>query len=1194
MLKTTLVTTLLLLTLTGCVTSEESIGDVAVSSSSVSSAIDSSSSANISQSSSLNQSSSSSNRSLSSSSITSVGSSSLVSSLSNSSISSLFSSSSMSSSVALNSDKLPVANAQEINLFKNSTKDIILTGEGSSSSLRYTIITQPRNGKLSGTTPNITYAPNANYIGSDSFTFKVSSKHGDSAVGTISINILLKDGQVFANSNVKNENYLENTQLFYFNFSYDIDIKKGRDYFKPYLAYLDRDGKYIDAMMDSFVFLDLSIQHRKGRYNKRYWNHYLDTVFKRTKLPVIHQEGRNSFGLLDKYRSTLSFKTNANLSSGKYTLTLDKKLFPNSLTPQTGVSNKFIIGLNYFDKNNKEIYKKGSTYSDWLKMYVSYIPIDATELSWKKLTYTFNAPEGTRSLKFHLINWESSNSIGVDNVVLSNEDNVNFIDNSESAFDKDSLTTKWELDTKVGIKYLFGERDALIDELNSANIELHSKVPNLPITKLILTMPNIDIRLYQNEIDFNKLKHNIKSYLDEVETRFHNWSEKQQDRRVELAGIYILDEGLSNSEYRLYRFIKDQVEEKNWLLYGSPYLRFGGKTDSISTTFAPRFFELLDTSWQQPGAWYRHTRRGNVDRDMLKNANEIASQKGLSINIENRVRTLSSVLGEEKYGRVNDYFDYGDKYGYINYSKMYYDDAGAHYINAFSSDPKNRVDYDNLYKFIKKSNHGVVINNKFEIKDSKDKTKLYNWDGAYKIAYNNISSSSRRELKFTTVSEDTILSGLIPIDDDKQYHISFKAKEDIDDKAANSAYIGVFFFDTSDRPLSESLSDSDLEHTSSSKEYYRYLDTTSTFKNYSIKFKPPIGAAYFKFYLKNNKNANIEWKSLKFYQNSKMDQSSIIYKNSTSRYLQFEKKRELGNYSLKLDSGNVAFSSEKISISSNRSYKLKLEVKGESSTLQQNNQNRALVAIETFNSGGDKIGRSISNWSHNTSIDKRYKYIPFNQNWNEFAEQITFAHDVASIKIYLYNMSDQNSILLDNITFNVIGSQSLIRTIDDDNNNLLSRVSWSEKLPLTLRRYEPVLYNDFIDVSDKKELEFSALVRGAGSYPQNKELLAVEFYDKNYNLLLLEDIENTNLNYSDSYKYWWGGYMGITYISPDEYISMDTNTSALPNWYTTQWREYKKSFTIPKQVSYMRLSLHKTSGDGEMLILNPNLHLKPK
>ena len=66
---------------------------------------------------------------------------------------------------------LPVANPQVI--ATEVAKAITLTGTDSDGdALSYAIVTQPAHGSLTGTPPNMTYTPAANYYGVDSFTFR--------------------------------------------------------------------------------------------------------------------------------------------------------------------------------------------------------------------------------------------------------------------------------------------------------------------------------------------------------------------------------------------------------------------------------------------------------------------------------------------------------------------------------------------------------------------------------------------------------------------------------------------------------------------------------------------------------------------------------------------------------------------------------------------------------------------------------------------------------------------------------------------------------------------------------------------------------------------------------------------------------------------------------------------------------------
>jgi len=84
---------------------------------------------------------------------------------------------------------LPVADPQSVTTAEDTAKAITLTGSDVESSITFSIVTGPSHGTLSGTAPNLTYTPAANYNGSDSFTFKVSDGAADSAPATISITV---------------------------------------------------------------------------------------------------------------------------------------------------------------------------------------------------------------------------------------------------------------------------------------------------------------------------------------------------------------------------------------------------------------------------------------------------------------------------------------------------------------------------------------------------------------------------------------------------------------------------------------------------------------------------------------------------------------------------------------------------------------------------------------------------------------------------------------------------------------------------------------------------------------------------------------------------------------------------------------------------------------------------------------------
>jgi len=84
----------------------------------------------------------------------------------------------------------PVAYDQGVSTDEDTPLAITLSAtDPDGYSLTYSVVTQPANGTLSGTAPDLTYTPNANYNGADSFTFKANDGKADSNIATVSITI---------------------------------------------------------------------------------------------------------------------------------------------------------------------------------------------------------------------------------------------------------------------------------------------------------------------------------------------------------------------------------------------------------------------------------------------------------------------------------------------------------------------------------------------------------------------------------------------------------------------------------------------------------------------------------------------------------------------------------------------------------------------------------------------------------------------------------------------------------------------------------------------------------------------------------------------------------------------------------------------------------------------------------------------
>jgi len=84
----------------------------------------------------------------------------------------------------------PVADHQSIVTNEDTLAALTLTGSDTDGdTLTYAILSYPTNGTLNGTAPNLTYSPNANFNGSDSFTFSVDDGNGGSANAIVSVNV---------------------------------------------------------------------------------------------------------------------------------------------------------------------------------------------------------------------------------------------------------------------------------------------------------------------------------------------------------------------------------------------------------------------------------------------------------------------------------------------------------------------------------------------------------------------------------------------------------------------------------------------------------------------------------------------------------------------------------------------------------------------------------------------------------------------------------------------------------------------------------------------------------------------------------------------------------------------------------------------------------------------------------------------
>jgi hypothetical protein len=94
----------------------------------------------------------------------------------------------------------PVANGLSVTTAEDTPKAIPLNvSDPDADQLTYAILSGPAHGVLSGTAPNLTYTPTANYNGPDSFTFWVNDGSVNSNIAAVSITVTaVNDAPVLA------------------------------------------------------------------------------------------------------------------------------------------------------------------------------------------------------------------------------------------------------------------------------------------------------------------------------------------------------------------------------------------------------------------------------------------------------------------------------------------------------------------------------------------------------------------------------------------------------------------------------------------------------------------------------------------------------------------------------------------------------------------------------------------------------------------------------------------------------------------------------------------------------------------------------------------------------------------------------------------------------------------------------------
>ena len=93
-------------------------------------------------------------------------------------------------SINITPNRPPLVNLQSVIVAEDSTATIHLTGsDPDGDDVTYSVVTEPSRGRLTGAPPHLTYAPNSDFNGKDTFTFKSNDGSADSGLGTVSITV---------------------------------------------------------------------------------------------------------------------------------------------------------------------------------------------------------------------------------------------------------------------------------------------------------------------------------------------------------------------------------------------------------------------------------------------------------------------------------------------------------------------------------------------------------------------------------------------------------------------------------------------------------------------------------------------------------------------------------------------------------------------------------------------------------------------------------------------------------------------------------------------------------------------------------------------------------------------------------------------------------------------------------------------
>lgn len=635
-------------------------------------------------------------------------------------------------------------------------------------------------------------------------------------------------------------------------------------------------------------------------------------------------------------------------------------------------------------------------FSPYLDSYFYAYSDIGTYQSWTPYSFNISCPPDAASFNVFLRKRVGDTIYFDDIKITSNTGGQEIIADEDF---ENSASVEWEnYLARNNNLYFFDTRTSMVDAIAEAQKEIEQELGNTQTIKLIFPMPVPNFYTptspYTDPAFMNRFYEFINRYLAKLNSSYIEWQEKwrlannNNNADVEIAGIYYSQETLEGTAvspniketYKLYlSYLQTRLHDYGWKLFASPYRKSYRLNDHYSSKYPEEFHPYFDALWLQPNAFYfNYTKNdatvpGYIDSDILYNVNEYASNERLGVNIEVTVDSSNPYSEDNRngYSLVMDYFKYGYKYGYVNYTKCYYDSGGIQFKAAHSTDPKDREKYDALYRFIKSSQTSFVVNGNFESMDRKWKDgeinifelktntnggyQVYGWEGDYSVHENTDAMENSYRQGFNSLktapaqSISTFGNHKIPVRNGEWYTIIC----DYRTLTGNgSGKIGLIFYDDQGEIVEPDAFDLggagwQQEFLNSQKAYFTQISATTAWTDQD-KFlvQIPDTAVSVQIVIKNPGNTVILWDNVDL----QPENEPII---STSIWSQAE---PIG---LVRDSyQNLAVTKELINVFGNSNVIFKTRIKENHTNTEPYN---AAFYIEVFDKNGKEIvGEPVS------------------------------------------------------------------------------------------------------------------------------------------------------------------------------------------------------------------------------------------